>query len=841
MCYPDVRVVLAQNFAEPVQLVDTSRTIFLLLVIGIPESSDTCLRTNPRPWGVVRFSTVVPIRAKCSSAGWNRDTYRMKNPSLDLPVLSHHKIAILGNFLPRQCGIATFTSDLTQALKGPDSAAQVDVIAMNDLADYAYPPCVRRQICADDYGAYRPAADFLNRGDYEVLSVQHEYGIFGGEAGAYLLTLLREVKMPIVTTLHTVLREPTPAQRAVTNELLQLSERVVVMSHLAVEILTSQYGLGEESIDMIPHGIPDFTKSGPSHVKEDLGIHGPMIFTFGLLSPDKGIQYAIEAMPQILAEAPDAVYVVLGATHPNIRAISGETYRDSLASLAERLGVRKSIRFIDRFVTRQELVEYLAAADIYITPYLNPEQITSGTLAYALGAGKAVISTPYLYAKELLADGRGIIVPFRDAVGISASILKLQSQDGLSQQMALSAASFSSKTLWPEIGKRYQDTFAKALAGSASKLRMLTDLRFHTWTDFTLPVLSTDHLSAMTDDTGMLQHATFTIPHRLHGYCVDDNARALLLTSYLEGDRVLSPHLLCMQGRYLAFVCDSFNPDNGRFRNFMSYSRQWLEDQGSDDSHARTLWSLAAVAHRSSSPGYRSIAHSFFRQGSPAVYAMNSPRSWAYAVLASDEFLHAVPNDRKAYALRDQMAHRLWREYQICRTDDWRWFEDVVSYANARMSQALIVAGQWAGNHGMLEAGLESLAWLMDHQTGPNGLFTPIGSNGFWKRGQPKAQHDQQPLEAWASISACISAARATGSDTWITEAQVAFNWYLGGNELGEPLYDHLTGGCRDALHADRLNENQGAESTLSFLCSLTEIETALASPAVANTSEGSI
>jgi len=736
---------------------------------------------------------------------------------------------VLGNYLPRQCGIATFTTDLAQALAADNLDVQVDVVAMSDHPETVYPERVKRRVEASEHEEYHTAADFLNAGGYDVLSVQHEYGIFGGEDGDYLLTLLRAVKMPIVTTLHTVLRDPTPSQRTVTAELLQLSERVVVMSQLAVGILEAEYALSQDRIDLIPHGIPDFSSAVIPNIKEALGIEGSMILTFGLLSPDKGIQYVIEAMPKILEADPGAVYVVLGATHPKVIAHAGESYRNSLLELVSTLGIEDSVRFVDRFVSQEELVTYLGEADVYVTPYLNPKQITSGTLAYALGAGKAVVSTPYLYAEELLSDGRGLLVPFRNSEAIADAIISLHSSDVAREQMLLRANQFGIQMQWPQIGKRYANTFSEAIQRSADSLRSMTEPKAPADTCLVLPHLSTSHLSTLTDDTGIFQHAVRNVPNRAHGYCVDDNARALLFTTYLEDDRKLTPYLVNMQSRYLSFVHDSLNEDNGRFRNFMSYSRQWLESEGSDDSHARTLWSLGSVVHRSATMGHKNLAADLFRLGSPAVYKMNSPRAWAYAILAADEFLNTYTNDERAHDLREQMASRLLRGYRTYRTDDWRWFEPVVSYANARLSQALIVAGQWMGDQEMLAAGIESLEWLMHHQSNERGDFRPVGSDGFWKQGRPKAEFDQQPLEAWVSVSACISAAHATGDQEWISKAENAFAWFMGRNDLAVSVYDPSTGGCRDGIHADRPNENQGAESTLSFLCAHTELESAFA------------
>ncbi len=708
----------------------------------------------------------------------------------------------------------------------------IETVAVSDRPDYVYPERVSCEISERDPSAYRQAADFVNRRGYEVLSVQHEYGIFGGEAGSYLLNLVREVKMPIVTTLHTVLREPSDAQRSVMGELLQLSERIVVMSHKAVDLLVDVHDVCPSKIDVIPHGIPAIDSSAGIDLRAKLGIKGPMILTFGLLSPDKGVQYVIEAMPRILQELPDAVYMIVGATHPSIRASAGEVYRESLTKLSSDLGVSDSVRFVDRFVEPEELVAYLSAMDIYVTPYLKPQQITSGTLAYAVGAGKAVISTPYWYAEEILSDGRGVLVPFRDAEAISSAILDLQANPELRAEMGRKAAEFGKRMLWPEVGRRYAAAFAKAKHDSAERLREAVQKEAPM--SASGPATSTIrlvHLLELSDDTGILQHANYTIPNRAEGYCVDDNARALLLTGLLEDDRPLTSEVSLLQSRYLSFVQDAYNPQTGRFRNFMSYDRSWLEQSGSEDSHGRTMWGLGVTVHRCRNQGRCEVAKSLFLKAAPALYATTSPRTWAYAVLAADEFLQVYPHEYSVQSLMQTMANRLWRQYEINRCEDWLWFEQSLAYANARLPQALITAGASFGNHTMLEIGLKSLTWLMRLQTGPKGVFAPIGTEGFFDHFGTRAYYDQQPIEAWASVSACLAAARIDDREVWSNRALSAFRWFLGENMLNSALADESTGGCKDGLHADRPNENQGAESTLSFLCASAEMRLANLAP----------
>lgn len=699
---------------------------------------------------------------------------------------------------------------------------------MSDAAEYAYPEVVRQEIPQQDIDSYKRAAALLNDEAYDVLSVQHEYGIFGGDTGRFLLTLLRETRIPIVTTLHTVLPEPSLSQRTVLAEVLELSERVIVMSGRAVAILAKEYGIGPEKIDMVPHGIPDFNPATGGVLRELLDIPGPMLLTFGLLSPGKGIEYVIRAMPAIVAHNPDVSYVVLGATHPHVKAASGETYRESLEQLAETLGVADNVRFVNQFVTTAELTAYLGAADIYISPYIDRNQITSGTLAYAVGAGKCVISTPYLYAEELLADGRGLVVPFRDPAAIAEAVSNIQENPENSREMARRAAVFGATMKWPEVARHTMESFYQAARQGPVRVEVGTSNRLRS----KIPALSFKHVLALTDDTGIIQHATFTVPNRSEGYCVDDNARALILTAYLADDRPLTAELARSQAMYLAFVCDSFNPANGRFRNFMDYGRRWLEEAGSEDSHGRTLWALGTVIGRCPIDGYRKVACRVFEDGCDAVAATTSPRTWAYAVLAAQEVLRTCPVHERALALLSTSGHRLLRQYRAYSSDQWRWFEDTLTYGNARLSQALIVAGRACRNQSMLNAGIESLAWLAEQQTADLGVFAQIGTNRYFaeqKTSAPvrSAMFDQQPLEAWDSVSAYLAAFEATSDASWLKKADRAYGWFLGDNMLGVPVYDPLSGGCQDGLHLDRPNENQGAESTLAFLCASLEMRQA--------------
>jgi glycosyltransferase involved in cell wall biosynthesis len=734
------------------------------------------------------------------------------------------RVAMLGNHLPRHCGIATFTTDLTDAIAaiGPD--LDCFVVAMNDgRQQHAYPSRVRFELADNDTSAYTRAADFLNVNGVDVLSVQHEYGIFGGKAGSHLLPLLRQLRMPIVTTLHTILAAPNLHQRRVMDEITELSDRLVVMTPGGAALLREVHGVDEEKIDVIPHGIPNVPFAGS---KNRLGVEGrPLILTFGLLSPDKGIEHVIDALPTILSYYPDVVYIVLGATHPHIIERQGETYRLMLEDRSKRLGVDGNVIFHNRFVSQSELSEFLAAADIYITPYLNPEQITSGTLAYALGAGKAVISTPYRYAQELLDGGRGILVPFKDAPAIAAEIVELLDAPEKRLELRRRASEYGRAMLWPAVAHSYLRTFERARSEQSARLQTAFRASTLATRPAELPRVNLDHVEIMTDDTAMFQHATFNVPRYDEGYCLDDNARALLLMTLLEDAGADDPRLVrTLSSRYLAFVNHAFNQSTGRFRNFMSHSRLWQEEQGSEDSHGRALWALGTVVGCSADPGRHSLASVLFHAALPAVAGFSSPRAWAYALLGIGQYLHAFEGDRSVHTAGLALGERLLALFRLTGQPEWPWCENRVTYCNARLPQALIATGAWTRDRAMSETGIRSLEWLMSIQRTPDGYFAPIGTNGFFERGMTAAVFDQQPVEACATVSACMQAFRTTGEHRWTEHARSAFTWFLGQNQLQQPLYDPFSGGCRDGLHAEGMNENEGAESTLSFLLALMDM-----------------
>lgn len=738
-------------------------------------------------------------------------------------------VAFIGNHLPRRCGIATFTHDLHRAVATSAPRIDTSVVAMNDPNGvYDYPHPVQFQVRDSTLHDYRKAATYLNDADPDVVSLQHEYGIFGGEAGCNILELLTRLRMPIVTTLHTVLAAPSPAQRAVLDQIIDISARLVVMSDKGRYFLRSVHDVPADKIAVIPHGIPEFPFIEPQSAKARLGFAGKaVILTFGLLSPSKGIETVIDAMPAIIKSCPSAVYVVLGATHPNLVRDQGEAYREGLIERARSLGVADHVVFCNQFVDQATLLEYISMCDVYVTPYLNEAQMTSGTLAYSFGLGKAVVSTPYWHAQELLADGRGLLVPFADAARTGCEISSLLTNDVRRHAMRKRAYATSRSMTWPRTAKTYLSVFENACDTDypidRSPKRAANGNCAERQTEFAIPELRTGNLLAMCDSTGLIQHAVHCVPDRAHGYCIDDNARALLLACSLGNDG--EPRLAeKVTTRFAAFIQHAWNPDTQRFRNFMSYDRRWLEPIGSEDSHGRTLWALGICSATDTDPSRRGWAANLFKTALVSVEHFTSPRAWAFTLLGLNAYSAIMPDDLASDRLRRLLADRLLSLLLEIRIEGWHWFESVLAYDNARLPQSLIETGLATATQSYIEAGLSSLRWLMDRQTAPSGCFRPVGTESFGKVHGKPAKFDQQPVEATATIAACLAAARADGSLEWPAGATRAFNWFLGANDLKVSLVDLATGGCLDGLHADRPNQNVGAESVLSYLLALVDI-----------------
>jgi len=732
---------------------------------------------------------------------------------------SLRRVAFIGSHLPRRCGIATFTHDLHRSVATARPDLETCVVAMTDPGGiYAYPPAVGFQICDKAVNDYVEAAKFLNNGGFDVACLQHEYGIFGGQAGQHIVGLLSRLDMPIVTTLHTVLAEPAPDQRDVMRRIIELSAKLVVMSEKGHEFLRAAHAVPAHKTEIIPHGIPDFPFLETHHAKAKFGFGGKtIILTFGLLSPNKGIEVMLDAMPGIIRSCPNVVYVILGATHPHLVQQEGETYRDGLTAHVRALGIENHVVFFNQFVEQAMLLDFISMCDVYMTPYLNEAQMTSGTLAYSFGLGKAVVSTPYWHATELLSDGSGILVPFNDAAALTAEIAGLLTNDIRRHAMRKRAYAESRSMTWPQTAERYLSAFAtshaRAETGRLAKIEPVVSGS----KALAIPAMQIGHFLSLCDSTGMLQHAVHSIPDRLHGYCVDDNARALLFASLLadSGETQLPERVTAS---IAAFIQHAWNPDVRRFRNFMSYDRRWLEESGSEDSHARTLWALAECARRDADPSRRRWAAALFDTALPSVEEFSSPRAWAFALLGLDCYCGLMIGEPLPDRMRRLLADKLMALFLATQTQDWPWFEDVLAYDNARLPQALIQTGAATSTPSYVDAGVRSLRWLMSLQTTSSGHFRPVGTRSFGAiRRKPEA-FDQQPVEASAAISACLAAWRTDGGAEWPAEARRAFGWFLGENDLQMTLIDPESGGCSDGLHPDRVNQNMGAESALAYL-----------------------
>lgn len=738
------------------------------------------------------------------------------------------KILFIGNYTPRKCGIATFTADLCEsyALRYPEVICQV--IAMNDTPEgYDYPDRVHFEIAEQEVDAYKQASEYINRSDADVICLQHEYGIFGGPSGSFILSTLHTIEVPVVTTLHTIWSEPTAQEEKVLKEIASLSVSLIVMTHNSAELLSNRYSIPVEKIYVIPHGIPEIAFIDPSYYKDQFAVGGKtVLLTFGLLLPNKGIEDMISALPEIVKQYPNVVYIVVGQTHPYALKKEGEHYRISLQRLAVELGVEEYLRFHNRFVSLDDLKEWLIMADIYVIPYLNEGQSVSGTLAYAFGAGNAVISTPFRHATELLADGKGVLVPFHDVQALSEAVIDLLGNDAKRNAMRKQAFLLGKQMLWPQVAGQYNTIFESAqIAKPPTRWhkKPIEPLGVETRD---LPDLKIDHILRLTDTTGILRHARFSLPNFSEGYATDDNARALILQTYLQTMEHEPAREIDQLGYvYLAFLTYAFDEKTGCFRNILDTNRRWLEKRGSNDSHGWAILGLGTCSGRSLQPSFHQAAKNLFMKALPATLAFTSPRSWVFTILGIHEYLQRYPDDHSSRALLETLATRLHDLYRQNRDETWEWFEPSLTYANAKLPQALLLAGRSLDSAAMREDGLTVLRWLCKTQTDERNQFKPVG-NTFYKRGAPFPLFDQQPIEAQVTVSACLTAYRATQDAYWHDEAWKAFQWFLGRNSLSVNLYDPHTCGCSDDLNSAGPNLNQSAESTLAFLLALAEMTT---------------
>lgn len=712
------------------------------------------------------------------------------------------RLALIGTFAPRQCGIATFTTDIRDQLALHNPEVRLDVYALEHPSQHHEYGGVAGVIGSEDPQDYVRTARLINESGVDAVWLQHEYGIFGGPDGAMVRMLVDRIAAPLICTFHTVLSEPTQGQREVLQHLVTRASRMMVMTHHARDLLIAGYGANPDAVQVIPHGAPDRPFGREAEFKAKLGHSGSnVITTFGLLGPGKGLERMIEAMPAILERHPRTVYRIVGVTHPALLEREGERYREGLQALAARLGVEHRIVWDNRFLGTEELLDQIEASDLFVTPYPNLQQSSSGTLSYALALGKAVVSTPYLHARELLADGVGALVEPNCAAAISRAINGLLDDPVKLASMKLRAYTRGRSTIWPEFSKACVGMLRSALPAPAQRVALTA-----------VPGLSA--VFNLSDSTGIYQHSIGIVPDRRHGYCLDDNARALMLMNVARG--LPEPERLRWSTTYGSFVQHAWNEATGRFRNFMHFDRSWCEEEGSEDSNGRALWALGHTATHAPDARMREWALGWFDRVGPQLEGMEYPRAISFSMLGAACVLRDKPGHRLASCILHRGGAIVHALLQVSRRPAWSWFEALLGYDNPRISQALIEAGLLSGRKDWVDAGIETLEWIADQQTAPEGHFRPIGSETF---GQPYTQmpFDQQPLEAWAAIDAAASAHEATGDEKWLHYATDAYRWYFGANDRGIALADMATGRCRDGITPRGANENSGGESILAF------------------------
>lgn len=723
--------------------------------------------------------------------------------SLRPKVLAPVRLALIGGFLPRRCGIATFTADIYASLQAAAPDLAVDVYAMAPVgAPTIFDPVVHAAITEGDADGFIEAAKEIEASCADIVWLQHEFGLFGGLAGDMVLELVDRVAAPLIVTLHTVLAEPDADQRRVMDRLIARASKLVVMSERSRDLLRSVYRADEDQIALIAHGVPDRPFGRAPQFKPQFGFEGKQVaLTFGLLSPGKGIEAVIEALPKIVEDHPDFLYCIAGATHPNLLAREGEAYRERLHALAVSLGVETHVRWIDAFMETDELLDLLEAADIYVTPYTGAQQSTSGTLSYAMALGKAVVSTPYVHAVELLADDHGVLVPFNNSASIAHEIKYLLGDPKRLLTLQKRAYDRCRNMIWPAFAAR-----THALIEACRVVPKVAPIPERVGVEGFLRIC---------DDTGILQHSIHMIPDRAHGYCVDDNARALMLMHRLDDDALGQCGQLTSV--FAAFVQHAWNPDRGEFRNFMGFGRNWLEDVGSEDSAGRTLWAVGATASEARDTGLRQWARELFERTGPSALAFNSPRAIAFAILGAEYVLAGDSGHELANRILRQGADRLITLYDAASRPDWHWFEPVLAYDNCRLPEAMLRAGLRLERADVIACGVEALRWINDVQISPHGRYRPVGSGSFGHSYELPRPFDQQPLEIWAAIDAASAAYDVTGDDIWLVHARRAYGWFSGSNDRGVVVGDPLTGTGKDGINPRGLNLNEGAESVLAY------------------------
>lgn len=733
------------------------------------------------------------------------------------------KIAYISTYPPRECGIATFNQNLMRAINAnfPERKKPSDggyVVALNDSSDieeYEYPEEVKYVVRQNNQKDYIRAANYINTSTVDACILEHEFGIYGGESGIYILPLINRLEKPLISILHTVLKEPSYVQRIIIREIAEQSSKVVVMSQRAVEFLTEIYDIPEEKIQIIEHGVPDLEAPVDNPVKSLSSFKNHrVLLTFGLLSRNKGLETVIKALPKIVEKHPDVMYVILGNTHPGVLKNSGEEYRDSLKSLASQLGVAKNLAFINKFVSEEELINYLTACEVYVTPYLNEAQITSGTLSYAVGSGAAVVSTPYWHAQELLAHNRGRLFDFKNHDALSDIVIELLDNDSALNELKQNAYQYGLHLRYPAIGAEFIKVAQEACISHDFSDKILKNSIVD---PEILPNFSLAHILRLTDDTGIVQHAKYGIPNLKEGYCLDDNARALIM-AIMAYQRNKSQEAFDLLPVYLSYI-HYMQTDDGNFRNFLSFDRRYLDEIGSEDSFGRTIWALGHLIGCAASNSYREFALELFQKSFPHFKNLRYLRGMANTIIGISLYLQAVPTDEGMVQELNRLTQPLVDAFNESATDDWQWFEEGMTYDNAILPLALLHSCEITGNEEVRQIALKSMAFL-DKLTLSNGYLSPVGNDGWYYRGGTFPVYDQQAIETMAMVLMHFQAYKIFRTPEYIEKMFLSYKWFLGENTLRAPLYDYETKGCCDGLLPTGINRNQGAESTLAYMIS---------------------
>ena len=737
------------------------------------------------------------------------------------------KISFIGTYPPRKCGIGTFTNNLVKhvyPLKNPDDLeSEVDIIAINsNVPKDEYPPEVKLTIDQEVQHDYYKAADFINYSDARLCVLQHEFGIFGGESGVYILHLVHRLQIPLIVTLHTILEHPSFLQKSIIQELGKNASKIIVMSNLGVKFLKTIYKIPEEKIALLEHGVPDFDNTSSLELKKKFNFEKKkIILTFGLLGRNKGIETVIQALPKVVKKHPEVVFLVLGKTHPNVLLTSGEQYRHYLKLLVREKKLQNHVIFINEFLPEKVLLEYLSSTDIYVTPYISETQITSGTLSYAVGAGAACVSTPYWHAKELLADGRGELFDFKDHEQLRDIFLDLLDNPNKLQALRTGAYDYGKTIRWTQIGKRYlklAEQVVKEFKPVSEEVKTVIDSTL-------IPELNLNHFKRLTDDTGIIQHAKYGIPNLKEGYCLDDNARALLasLIIYTRTKNKEALELIPVYFSYLHYMQNI----KGTFRNFMSFDRKFLDEEGSEDSFGRAIWALGYLIRYSPNDAYHQLASEIFYKAYPNFEKLNSIRGIANTLIGLTHFVHRFQSDERSIDLIERLSAKLVEHYNNHRVKNWHWFEDILTYDNGIIPLALYHSYQIVDNPVVLKVADESTKFL-EGVTMKNGYFAPVGSNGWYPKGGECARYAQQATDAMIMTLLYFKVFQIKKKKKDLKNMFQCFTWFLGENDLRIPLYDHETNGCCDGLESFGVNRNQGAESTLAYLISNMSILIAL-------------